>query len=156
MVGRAKNFLIRLWRHTGGATVVEFAIITPVFLLLIAGALDFGHAWYMRQVVTNASREGARYGITFKTDSNGVRIKPNALTPTIKNYILNNYLNNAALPTDANPNITLGGAGYTSGTKGAPLEVTVTAVKVWFILSSFVPGVGTQKTIQAKTVMLCE
>jgi Flp pilus assembly protein TadG len=155
MLEEGKDRLVRFGRHCGGATVIEFAIIAPIFLLLIAGALDFGHAWYMRQVITNASREGARYGITFKTNSSGVRFKPNSLNPSIQQYVLNNYLSNA-LPANANPTVTPGGAGYTSGTKGDAVEVTVTAVKVWFILSSFLPGVGDQKTIQAKTVMLCE
>jgi len=135
---------------------VEFAVIGIVFILLIAGVLDFGHAWFMRHVVTNASREGARYGITYQTNTSGLRITPNALTPSIEQYISSNYLANAALPSDANPSITMGGTGYTTGTKGAPLEVTVTAVKTWFIISGLIPGLGEQETIAATTVMLCE
>jgi len=151
-----KPHLLGFWRQTKGAVAVEFAILSTIFLLLIAGVLDFGHAWYMKQVITNASREGARYGITYQTNTSGVRIAPNALNPTIQAYIQNNYLANAALPCDANPTIILEGAGYTSGTKGAGLEVTVTATKTWFIISSFVPGMGEQQSLSAKTVMLCE
>jgi len=76
--------------------------------------------------------------------------------PTIQTYILTKYLANAALPGDANPTVSLGGAGYTSGTKGTGLEVTVTATKTWFLVSGFIPGLGTQKMLAAKTVMLCE
>jgi len=146
----------RFWRQTNGAAAVEFAVISTVFLLLIAGVIDFGHAWFMRQVVTNASREGARYGITYKTNSSGGRIAPSALSPTISQYVLTNYLANAGLPSDADPTVTLGGTGYTTGTKGAPVEVTVTAVKTWFLISGFVPGLGDQETLTATTVMLCE
>jgi Flp pilus assembly protein TadG len=144
------------WCQTNGAVMVEFAIVGTLFLVLIAGVLDFGHAWFMKQVITNASREGARYGITYQTNSSGVRIAPSALNPTIKNYILTKYLTTGILPSDANSDITVAGTGYSSGTKGAPVEVTVTAIKTWFLVSGFIPGLGTQKTLAAKTVMLCE
>jgi Flp pilus assembly protein TadG len=156
MTRNGKSPSLGLLHQTKGAVAVEFAIVGTLFILLIAGVLDFGHAWYMKQAITNASREGARYGITYQTNSSGVRIAPNALNPTIQTYILTKYLPGAALPSDANPTISLGGAGYTTGNKGAGLEVTVTAVKTWFLLSSFIPGLGNQKTLAAKTVMLCE
>ncbi len=156
MTWKGKPHILGFLRQTKGAVAVEFAIIGTLFILLIAGVIDFGHAWYMKQVITNASREGARYGITYQTNTSGVRIAPNALNPTVQNYILTKYVANAALPSDANPTITLGGAGYTTGTKGAGLEVTVTATKTWFMVSKFVPGMGEQKTLSAKTVMLCE
>jgi Flp pilus assembly protein TadG len=147
-----RNFCL----HTTGAATVEFALILSVLLLLFAGILDFGHAWYMRQVITNASREGARYGITYRTDTNGVRIAPASLSPSISSYLLNDYKLASILPADANPLITPSGTGYTSKNKGDPLEVKVTATKTWFIVSSLVPGFGNQITLSATTVMLLE
>ena len=44
-----------------GAAAVEFALILPVFLLLIAGAIDLTRMMYTQVVVTNAAREGARW-----------------------------------------------------------------------------------------------
>ena len=148
MIWKAKTHILRFLGRTKGAVAVEFAVIGTVFLLLVAGAIDFGHAWYMNQVITNASREGARYGITYTTNSSGVRIAPSALNPTIQNYILTRYLPNAVLPSDANPIVTLGGAGLTTGIKGSGLEVTVTATKTWFMLSGFIPGLGSSKNAQ--------
>jgi len=153
---RAKPFLRHLRTRTEGAATVEFAIIISVFLMIVAGIMDFGHAWYMQQVITNASREGARYGITYATDTNGKRIAPSALSPSIETYLKTNYKLTTSLPSDANPSITPGGAGLATGTRGSPLEVTVTAKKTWFIISSFIPGLGSQKTLKASTVMLCE
>jgi Flp pilus assembly protein TadG len=152
----AKLFLRRLRTRTEGAATVEFAIIISVFLLIVAGIMDFGHAWYMQQVITNASREGARYGITYATNSSGIRIAPSALSPSIDTYVKTNYKLTTSLPADAQPIITPGGTGLTTGTRGEPLEVTVTAKKTWFIISSFIPGLGSQKTLKASTVMLCE
>ncbi len=156
MTRKGKSPIFNFLRQTKGGVAVEFAIVGTLFILLIAGVIDFGHAWYMKQIITNASREGARYGVTYQTNSSGARVAPNTFNPTIKSYILTKYLANQVLPTDANPNVTVAGAGYTSGNKGAALEVTVTATKTWFMVSGFIPGLGNQKTLTAKTVMLCE
>jgi Flp pilus assembly protein TadG len=156
MARGGKPNILGFLRQAKGAAAVEFAVIGTLFILLLAGVLDFGHAWYMKQIITNASREGARYGITYQTNTSGLRIAPNVLSPTIQTYIQTNYLANTALPSDANPTISLGGAGYTTGTKGTALEVTVNATKTWFMVSSLIPGMGDQKVISAKTVMLCE
>lgn len=45
-----------------GQAMTEFALIVPIFLLLVFAIVDFGmgfHAWI---TVTNAAREGARLG----------------------------------------------------------------------------------------------
>jgi Flp pilus assembly protein TadG len=42
--------------------VVEFALVLPVFVLLVFGALEFGRAYYDLHLLTNAAREGARRG----------------------------------------------------------------------------------------------
>jgi hypothetical protein len=46
-----------------GASAIEFAIVLPVLVLLIFGCIEFGLLCYDKQVITNASREGARAGI---------------------------------------------------------------------------------------------
>ena len=69
MTWKGKPHILGFLRQTKGAVAVEFAVVGTLFLLLIGGVLDFGHAWYMKQVITNASREGARYGITYQTNS---------------------------------------------------------------------------------------
>ena len=47
-------------RRTGGQTLVEFALILPVFILLLFGVLDVGRYVYMNSVLSQAAREGAR------------------------------------------------------------------------------------------------
>jgi len=46
----------------GGQAVVEFALILPVFMLMLFGAIEFGRAYYTLHLLTNAAREGARTG----------------------------------------------------------------------------------------------
>ena len=48
-------------RHRG-QTLVEFAIIIPVLLLLAVFIFDFGRAVYYYSAIQNAAREGVRYG----------------------------------------------------------------------------------------------
>lgn len=42
------------------STVVEFAVISPLLITLLFGIIEFGWAFMVRQIVTNAAREGAR------------------------------------------------------------------------------------------------
>jgi hypothetical protein len=51
-----------------GVAAVEFAIILPFLVLLVFGTIEFGVMFYNKQVITNASREGARAGITITDD----------------------------------------------------------------------------------------
>ena len=44
----------------GGQSIVEFAILVPLFLFLLIGIFEFGRAWNVYQVVVNAAREGGR------------------------------------------------------------------------------------------------
>jgi hypothetical protein len=43
-------------------TMVEFAIVFPVILLITYGMIEFGRMMYIYAAVTGAAREGARYG----------------------------------------------------------------------------------------------
>ena len=49
-------------RHRGrvGQAIVEFALVLPIFLLILCAILDFGVLLYSRMTVINAAREGAR------------------------------------------------------------------------------------------------
>ena len=54
---------LRRDRARRGAALVEFALVAPVFLLLLVGSVEFGRAIMVQEALTNASREGARVGI---------------------------------------------------------------------------------------------
>lgn len=52
-----------LRKNQKGAALLEFALVLPILLLLVFGIIEFGLLFYNKQVITNASREGARAGI---------------------------------------------------------------------------------------------
>ena len=46
-----------------GASAVEFAVIAPIFILLVLGMIELGRGVMVQQILTNASRVGARRGV---------------------------------------------------------------------------------------------
>ncbi|WBS04878.1 pilus assembly protein [Pseudoduganella sp. SL102] len=51
-----------------GATVVEMAIVMPVFLLVLLALVEFGMMFFVTLTMQYAVREGARYAITGQAD----------------------------------------------------------------------------------------
>lgn len=54
-----------------GQSLVEFALVLPILLLIVVGILEFGLAFRTYQVVTNSAREGARTAV-LRTDEGTV------------------------------------------------------------------------------------
>ena len=50
-----------------GQSMVEFALILPIFVLVVFGILDMGRAAYTYHTLNNAAREGARVAIVDQT-----------------------------------------------------------------------------------------
>jgi Flp pilus assembly protein TadG len=50
-------------RRESGQTLVEFAIVLPIILILLIGVVEFGIAWENDIEVTDAAREGARAAV---------------------------------------------------------------------------------------------
>ena len=44
-----------------GQSLLEFALVLPILLLLVFGAMDLGRMFYIKVALTNAAREGANY-----------------------------------------------------------------------------------------------
>jgi len=55
--------------------IVELALTLPALLMLVMGIIDFGLALRSYVVVTNASREGARYAIVCPATDDLIRAK---------------------------------------------------------------------------------
>ncbi len=52
-----------------GQSLVEFALILPIFILMIVGLFDFGRAIYAYNTVSNAAREATRVAIVNQTEA---------------------------------------------------------------------------------------
>ncbi len=60
-------------KNQSGQNLVEFALILPLLVMIIFGTLDLGRAFFATITITNAAREGARYGILHPDDPTGMR-----------------------------------------------------------------------------------
>jgi len=133
-----------------GAAGVEFTLLLPFLLLLVFGVIEFGAALYDKSVLTNASREAARAGVTFCTSGSSCS----------SNYPTSTYIQNVATNYCQSRMVTFGGSGaqcsfpQTIKTCGSNPNVTV-AVSYTFTGMIIAPLVG-GLTINAITTMKCE
>jgi Flp pilus assembly protein TadG len=138
-----KKRLLKLGRRQEGVAAVEFAIILPVLMLLVLGGMDLGDMYFIQNVITNASREGARYAAKYT----GTATLPTS--SQISNYVTSD-LNYQSL----NLNSLNVSASYTGTAPDEIVTVTVKANKYWWILGSF--GLADPKTLTAQTAMTVE
>jgi len=62
MLAILKRITGRRGKGEGGQSLVEFAFVLPIFLLVLFAIIDFGMAFHAWIVVTNSAREGGRLG----------------------------------------------------------------------------------------------
>jgi len=60
-------------KRSRGQALVEFALVLPVFMLLLLIAVDFGRLFFSNIEINNAAREGASYAAQFPTDATGIQ-----------------------------------------------------------------------------------
>jgi Flp pilus assembly protein TadG len=89
------------WASEQGSELIEFAIVAPILMLLIAGIVDFGMLFRTYEAVTNAAREGARVGVL-----------PGYLPADVQNRV-GQYL--AAAGLSAAPTVTVANVPVTTG-----------------------------------------
>lgn len=68
--------------------MVEFALVAPLFFLVIFAIIDFGRYVYYVQVLNNAAREGARYAIVHGSNS-FQPVGPTADDPVVASVVRN-------------------------------------------------------------------
>ena len=134
-----------------GVAAIEFAIVLPLFLFISIGIIEFSVLLYDKAMITNASREGARAGILFRTTlSQSVDVAS----------VVNNYLQNHL--------ISLGGGGSTATVETAEpvisgdkhIRVTVRYTYQFLVLPDisalFGGAIAAPIQLMAETVMRME
>jgi Flp pilus assembly protein TadG len=124
-----------------GALAVEFALVLPLLLVVVFGVLEFGLILYSKGVITHASREGARLGVTYSIP----RKTAAEIEARVRGYLEPASLNAAA--------VEVSGAG---GSTGTPLDVKVTYAYHFLVLPNFITGITGDLTLTAETVMRVE
>jgi len=62
MLAMFRRITRRIGKGEGGQSLVEFALVLPIFLLVLCAIIDFGMAFNSWLTVTNSAREGGRLG----------------------------------------------------------------------------------------------
>ena len=136
-----------------GASAVEFALVLPILTLIVFGIIEFGLILYDKAMITNASREGARAGIVFRTDPVNGSYSPltNGEIGNVVNGYLRNYLVTFSGPTNATTAVTRNGSGV-----GSELKVSVGYSYTFLVLPSFITNLTGGINMTADTVMRME
>lgn len=123
-----------------GAVVVEFALVAPLFLLMILGVIEFGRAVIVQQLLTNASREGARIAGYESTTQSSI------VTAAVNSYLTNVNIRGGTSTVSPDPSF---------ASNGQAMTVTVSVLfdnVSWLPSPIFLGG----RTLQATSVMCRE
>src|SRR6476661_8354705 len=63
--GALQRFRLHRREQTRGQSLLEFALVVPLLLLIFSGAADLGRAFYNYVALENAVKEGSLYGARF-------------------------------------------------------------------------------------------
>jgi Flp pilus assembly protein TadG len=139
--------MIKRLRCQKGVAAIEFALILPVLMMIILGIIEFGLLMYDKQVITNASREGARAGIVVRSP----QLTDLQVQAVVNDYISTNLVSFGSTPTS--PVITINRTGMDFGDD---LTVTVTYNYDFLVLPNFVASLTGVQTLVATAVMKME
>lgn len=128
-------------KNQSGAVAVEFALVLPIFLVLVLGIFEFGRAFNIQISLSEAAREAARYAAIHQSDSTysvgDAQAAAVAAAPTV----------------DLDP----GDISITSsGTSPCNVEVNISYNTPWMTgFPGLVPGMPAELDISGTGVMRC-
>jgi hypothetical protein len=133
-------------RNQRGQALLETAITLPIILLVCVGIFEFGRAYQVQQVLTNAAREGARVAVL-------PGITDAVVTATVRSYLTSGGL----VPIDPviNRVVPFNGSGQITASRvtiNYPFNFMVLNPVVRLVTPSSTLGAGVL-TMQAATLM---
>ena len=124
---------------------VEFALVLPIFLVLVLGIAEMGRAFNIQVSLSEAARQASRYAAIHCSESG---YNPsNAQAAGV-----------AAAPAVAltNANVVISYTGTGSCSDGNDVSVSVTYTTPWMTgFPNLVPGMPASLSVQGKGVMRC-
>jgi Flp pilus assembly protein TadG len=128
-----------------GAVAVEFALVLPIFLVLVLGIVEFSRAYNIQVSLSEAARETARYTAIHYADTG-------FSTATAQGVGVSAAPSVALAP--GNINISYSGGGACAA--GDSVVVTVTVATPYMTgFPSLIPGMPASLDISSKGVMRC-
>lgn len=138
-------------RHRGdrGLAVLEFALIAPMLIALVLGAVEFGERYRMKAMYGNAAQVAARsYSVTNSASSATAAARnaglPSSVTPSYSFTFDSGSSAASCLPAadGTYPNVTV--------------TVTRASIPAVTSMATVIPGAGSTYTITGKAVTRCQ
>ncbi len=67
--------MMKRMKQERGQSIVEFAIVLPLLVLLLMGVADVGRAYYILVSLNDAASEGATYASINPSDLDGIQLR---------------------------------------------------------------------------------
>lgn len=121
-------------RGSSGQSLIEFALVLPMLLVLVFGIVEFGNAWRHYQLITNTAREGAR-----------VAVLPSSTATTVDS-VIDDRLNGSGLDA-AQATVTLrildfGDPNYSNSADTVTIEYPYSFVFLGPVIDLMCTGIG--------------
>jgi Flp pilus assembly protein TadG len=119
-----------------GNSMVEFALVAPLFFLLVFGILDYGRLFYVEETIQYAMRQAGRYAVTGQ-NMGGTRVA--AITQVAENAaagLINSGNLNSIVITSVNSST---GTVQTNNAGTSGQEMTITMISN---LKLITPGIA--------------
>lgn len=129
-----------------GQAIIEFALIAIVFFGLLLGIIEFAILLFNQQVITNAGREGARFGVVARPVD--LKVTRDQIIAETKNFAQSHVVSfgNKSLSVDAQ---------FASGLQSCEKTQDVLTVTVDYS-HSFLFLFSASKTMRTQARMICE
>ena len=130
-----KSILLKL--STRGQGLLEFALLVPLLVLIVFGAIDLARAYHAEVTITNASREGARLAMRINNFNDTQANKLQAIRDRVVAEAGTSGVQ--ILPGNVTVNC---GIGYAPPcTSGSPIRVTVNYEFTLLMGAYFLPSI---------------
>lgn len=139
-----KKDLILPRQREDGVVSMEFVILFPLFFLILAGIVEFGHLFYVRHTLTNASREGARAAVIYTVTGSRATWAQTTAKNTVDKYLVDTKF--------VGPHTVTTTAGSASGDL---VTVTVNAPGNMLVMDTLIPALK-KISVTAETTMKME
>lgn len=134
-----RGFNLKNFRQKG-QSLVEFALVLPLLLMLVLGAIDFGRLFYTKIIITNAAREGAYYLVSHTDRANVITAATSAAEAEAQNAGL------TSISVNFNPS-----SGWLPNDE---VEVTVTATVPGLLVLGLFDGIAQISTLSSTVEMM--
>ena len=126
-----------------GVNVVEFAVVVPVFFLLVFGIVEVARGFMTTHLLTNAARAGCRLGILNGKSTDEIKA-------AVNNVLTSNNISAADATVTIQVNDKTVDAATAVQNDKISVKVSIPVAKVAWITPLFLPG----STIESETMVM--